>query len=161
MLPIFPISTSLSLNTLIAEVYDLIRPSTGAIDTGKRDAIAQGLRAINPTLPVDETPINPANLPWIWLLPTGRASWRIPASPASLRDDLATLNLRNLRQLLLVSADYLMAHLPGTPTEAAVARIRAIASLMRVPGINRNIAEALYDAAQNPIQSPEDLVARV
>ncbi len=157
MNPFHRIVSTTTVNTIVEDVYDVVEPTTGTVDASRRDGAARALRMLNPSLPQNEASVDPQVHPYVRLRPIHRTPWRVPPMPAGLRTDLVGIGVRNVETLARVTVAWLMDKLPGTPVQAEVERIKNIARLMRVSGLDRETAAYFHDDVVNPIQTPREL----
>ncbi len=158
MRPIYPITQTTTVTALVELLYDVYDPATQANDADKIAGAARALRALNASLPSDDSDVLPATTPWIYLYPIPRTPWRIPPVTQSLRDALASLDIRNVDTMAQTTVSFLMNALSSPPAQSVVEKLHGICRLMRVDAMDPVNAEYLYDHATTPVQEPADLV---
>lgn len=160
MRPFHPIQTAVTVNALVTELFDLVDPVTGSVGADRLNGAATALRDANEgLLPEDETPIDPLENPYVRVPYISRIPRRLPPESGSLRTDFASIGVRNVEVAAKCSVAWLLDNLPGSPVEADVRRLRDIARLMRVSGLDRATAVHLHDHGTTPIQTPAELAS--
>lgn len=157
---IHKLTANTTVNALVDELYDVRVAPTGSIDVDRRDGAARALRALNPSLPADETTVTPGAVPFVRLRRIPRSPFRLPAETSTMRDQLASIGIRNISQAVRMRTVYLRNRFTPALNQATLERLQGIANLQRLTGMDRATAIFLGDHPTTPVRTIQELAAK-